>query len=96
MEPLVRGVDEESRRKNYSTIKTTPESIVRIYRLQKSSLEPVETSYIFTPKRLRVPWYRKINWDVLTGSVCVTLLAVCIFYIAFRVVIPFVRMIWAY
>jgi hypothetical protein len=97
MEPLVRGVDEEARRKNYSTIKTTPESIVRIYRLQKSSAKRgVETPYIFTPKRPRIPWHQKINWDFAINAGCAGALIAAGLYLAIWVVIPFVRVIWVY
>lgn len=89
MENLLK-IDEKARRKNYSTIKTTPESIVRIYRLQKSPAERgMKTPYIFTPKRPRIPWHQKINWNFAISSVCVGLLVACWVYIAIWVIVPF-------
>lgn len=95
IEPLVKRTDDEARRKQYSTIKTTPESIVQIYRLQKARREPVENPYIFTPKRPRIPWYQKINWfdcivaGVLYGS-CAVVVAVAIYVVGWHI-IPFVE-----
>jgi hypothetical protein len=98
MEPLIRRTDEEATRKNYSTIKTTPESIVRIYRQQKARREPfeepVENPHIVTPRRPRIPWYKKINWEFAVDAVCVGVLAIVALWFLIYVVGPFVRLIW--
>ena len=95
MQPLIkRSEEDEARRiKRYSTVKTTPESIVRLYRLQESRREPVEKPYIFTPARSRIPWYRKINWEFVIDAVCIGLLGIVAVYIAIWVVAPFVSML---
>ena len=99
IEPLIRRSDEQEARrsKRYSTIKTTPESIVKIYRLQKSRREPPEgPPYIFTPKRLRIPWHQKIDWDFLekmSGLGCAIALGLVGIIMLLWYVIPFLRMI---
>jgi hypothetical protein len=97
IQPLVRRTEEgEARRsKQYSTIKTTPESIVKIYRLQKARREPLEAPYIFTPKRPRIPWHAKVDWNFGINMACVGVLMVVAVYFLIRMVIPVLRMwVW--
>ena len=96
MQPLIkRSKEDEARKiKNYSTLKITPESIVQTYRSQKSRREPcVERSYIFTPARHRIPWYRKINLEFVIDAACIGLLGIITAYVVIWVVVPFVSML---
>ncbi len=92
MEPLIR-IDEKARLRNYSTIRMTPESIVRTYRAAKARREPVERAFIFSPKRPRIPWHQKISWDFLIGAGCCGLLGAIGMWMVIWVLIPFVRML---
>ena len=95
IEPLIRRSDEQEARrtKQHSTVKTTPESIVKIYRLQKARREPIERYYIFTPKRPRIPWHHKIDWNFGISVACVgALIAVSIYFVIWMWV-PFLRML---
>jgi hypothetical protein len=79
----------------FATIKTTPESIVRVFRLRSKRRDPVDMPYIFTPKRPRIPWHQKINWQVALACAVWTLvmfvvISLCIFFFG-----PFLSQIYA-
>jgi len=91
------SLEQPRRRPETSRILTTPQSIVRSYRLEKSRREPPEgPPFIFTPKRPRIPWHQKINWPVvekMIGFGCGMALGLVGIIILIWFVIPFLRMI---
>ena len=76
-------------------MKTTPESIVLAYRLQAARKEPLERPHIYSPKRPRIPWHQKIDWNVVSKMAafcCAVGIALVMIYVIIRV-IPFVEML---
>lgn len=94
IEPLVRRSGEGARRENYGTIKTTPESIVRIYRLQAARKEPAQMPHICSPARPRIPWHAKIDWRVasnMTALLCSAAVVAVGIYVIIWHIIPFIE-----
>ncbi len=67
----------QARNRNYSTIKTTPEQIVRDHRNSVADL-------VRTPSVQRIykaPWYRAINWNRIVNWGCWAALIACLVYL---------------
>ena len=72
-------------RRTYSTIKTTPEQIVRDHRNSVADL--IQTPSI--QKVYSAPWYKAIEWDLVINRACWAALIGCLVYLGIIVFAPF-------
>ncbi len=86
-ELIKRSADQETRRKSYPSISNMPEEIVRQYRRSQCAI------YDFAPRRPKIRWYRKIDWNVAAEWTCWAILGGVAFYLIIGMIIPFVRML---
>ena len=86
--------DSAARNRSYSTLKTTPEQIVRDFRRSEGSVADL----IHTPSIQRVykaPWYKAIHWNKVINWGCWAALIGCLVYLGIFFFWPFaVRIEW--
>jgi hypothetical protein len=100
--PASRGSTQDANLKSHSTIKTTPESIVRDFR-RTEGFSTYETAGAMRPlcRKVRRPfflkrWYNAVNWDLLYDLggrgiewACIGALIACLIYLGIFVFGPF-------
>ena len=68
-------------------LKFQADRMVREYRLSQSSVHsPQSYSY-------RAPWYRAVDWEVVSKYLCLIMLAACLLYLGIFMFGPFMMQI---